>query len=350
MRQVPSAVSSVVCGTAHCVALCKEGDVVTWGCGIHGEMGVSAPIAYAAAPQIVPLASILHPHEFVRIIRAGSHRSALVTSENRVFLWGNNELKPPYELYSVPAGEGDIIDIEVGDSILVLVDVLAQNSQEDLNTDDTLHHLLLQSHHSKDPHYNRTLEKSRSQSMAWCFSKDSFIRRVLQQRQLYRSWNEECRSGMAFHPSHALNSLIEKGIPPFLRQRIWPLLLGNVLKVTPEAFHLYWSRALANQGSAPQSGLGKEATVQLIDEDLKRTFVPLGFFNRGEPLYDVIRKMLLTYAYYRPDIGYVQGMSFLAGILAVHISDDYLCFQCLANLLGSEHLYAFYSLKVGFYH
>lgn len=171
-------------------------------------------------------------------------------------------------------------------------------------------------------------------------------RRVLQQRQLLRAWANQLRPGQAFRPTSALLSLVEKGVPPLLRQRVWPNLLGNVLKVTPEAFQLYWSRAQASP-SGGFSGLpGKEATVRLIDEDLKRTFVPLGFFNRGEPLYDVIRKMLLTYAFYRPDIGYVQGMSFLAGILAVHIWDDYLCFQCLANLLGSEHLYAFYSLKV----
>lgn len=48
-----------------------------------------------------------------------------------------------------------------------------------------------------------------------------------------------------------------------------------------------------------------------------------------------------------PDVGYVQGMSFLAGMLALHIPDPAVCFQCLANLLGGEHLYAFYSLKVG---
>lgn len=140
---------------------------------------------------------------------------------------------------------------------------------------------------------------------------------------------------------------MEKGVPPLLRQRVWPLLLGNALKLTPEAFELFWARAQAGAGSL--AGLpGKEATVRLIDEDLKRTFVALGFFGRGEPLHDVMRKLLLTYAFYRPDIGYVQGMSFLAGILAVHIWDEALCFQCLANLLGSEHLYAFYSLKVGF--
>ena len=82
---------------------------------------------------------------------------------------------------------------------------------------------------------------------------------------------------------------------------------------------------------------------------MKRTFVPLGFFSIGEPMYMKIHELLLIYAFYRPDIGYVQGMSFIAGILAVHIPDSYLCFQCLANLRGSEHLIAFYSLKVGFY-
>ena len=94
--------------------------------------------------------------------------------------------------------------------------------------------------------------------------------------------------------------------------------------------------------------LGKEATVRLIDEDLNRTFVHLGYFSPGEPMYYKIKDILLAYAFYRPDLGYVQGMSFLAGMLALHIPDTYLCFQCLANLLGSEHLYAFYSLKVGF--
>lgn len=92
---------------------------------------------------------------------------------------------------------------------------------------------------------------------------------------------------------------------------------------------------------------GKEAAVRLIDEDLNRTFVHLGSFSFGEPMYGKMKQMLLAYAYYRPDVGYVQGMSFLAGMLALHIPDVYVCFQCLANLLGSEHLYAFYSLKVG---
>lgn len=153
--------------------------------------------------------------------------------------------------------------------------------------------------------------------------------------------------------NHSISTLLEKGIPPSLRYRVWPLLIGNVLKITPEVFEIYHSRALGSRhihiDSSDSAELGKEATVRLIDEDLKRTFVPLGFFSIGEPLYEKIRELLLVYAYYRPDIGYVQGMSFIAGILALHIPDNYLCFQCLANLLGSEHLIAFYSLKVALF-
>lgn len=177
-------------------------------------------------------------------------------------------------------------------------------------------------------------------------------RRELQQRQLIRQWTELIDTpGLSLKTNHSASSLLERGIPPVLRSTIWPLLIGNVLKITPETYEIYRNRATgtARLGieSPDTNELGKEATVRLIDEDLKRTFVPLGFFSIGEPLYHKIREMLLIYAYYRPDIGYVQGMSFIAGILALHIPDNYLCFQCLANLLGSEHLIAFYSLKVG---
>lgn len=191
------------------------------------------------------------------------------------------------------------------------------------------------------------------------------MHRTLQQRQLVRNWCEVLeRPGVNVLKDHTVAQLVEKGIPPLLRQRVWPVLIGNGQKITPETFALcvslllfipsYRSRALSSSihgsgGSAGNGGAGqrgKEETIRLVNEDLKRTFVPLGFFGLGEPLFEKIREVLLAYAYYRPDVGYVQGMSLLAGILAVHIPESALCFQCLCNMLGSEHLYAFYSLKV----
>lgn len=63
--------------------------------------------------------------------------------------------------------------------------------------------------------------------------------RALSQRQLERAWIEELdNQGTTIRASHTLDTLIEKGIPPRLRARIWPLLLGNVLKITPETFNL----------------------------------------------------------------------------------------------------------------
>ena len=151
MRQVPSAAQSLACGQSHCVALCKEGEVVTWGCGFHGEMAIPAAIAYAATPQIVPLASRLQSHEFVRFVRADMHGSIAVTSQNRVFEWGNGELGEPRAIYAVPAGEGCIVDVTAGKEPLVLVDGTAQSRG---NSSPPRGHV-------------RSFEKSRSQSMEW---------------------------------------------------------------------------------------------------------------------------------------------------------------------------------------
>jgi len=46
----------------------------------------------------------------------------------------------------------------------------------------------------------------------------------------------------------------------------------------------------------------------------------------------------------RPDIGYVQGMSYIAANICLQSADEYLAFQSLANLIHKEHMYAFYKL------
>ena len=45
-----------------------------------------------------------------------------------------------------------------------------------------------------------------------------------------------------------------------------------------------------------------------------------------------IRKCLETFEVYRPDIGYVQGMSYLAWMFLVRL-DEYRAFSCFANLI-----------------
>jgi hypothetical protein len=57
-----------------------------------------------------------------------------------------------------------------------------------------------------------------------------------------------------------------------------------------------------------------------------------------------VRKALFAYVEYRPDIGYVQGMSYLAAMILLHVQDDKAAFIALANLLNKGHFRFFYSV------
>jgi hypothetical protein len=83
--------------------------------------------------------------------------------------------------------------------------------------------------------------------------------------------------------------------------------------------------------------IGKENTVSLIPLDLPRTFPCLSFFQVGGPSHGPLGQVLEAYVCYRPDIGYVQGMSYLAAVMLLYM-DTFPAFCCLANLLNSPIL------------
>ena len=115
------------------------------------------------------------------------------------------------------------------------------------------------------------------------------------------------------------------------RRKAWLGLIGNHLRITPELFLLYKERASVTR----QDGIGM---------DVRRTLPSLLLFGkRGEPFYDQCRDVLEVYRCYRPDVGYVQGMSYIAAMLCLHIPDnEYDCFLCLANLLTAYHCFDFF--------
>ena len=55
----------------------------------------------------------------------------------------------------------------------------------------------------------------------------------------------------------------------------------------------------------------------------------------------------MAFSLYRPDLGYVQGMSYVAASILLHCNDELTTFKCLANLLNREEmLYNFYSFDM----
>ncbi|EDO36872.1 predicted protein, partial [Nematostella vectensis] len=153
-----------------------------------------------------------------------------------------------------------------------------------------------------------------------------------------------------------------QGLPPSVRGKIWKLAIGNDLQITYELFDIFQSHAYEKlmvtrnnrkknkeSGSVaelptndyPMSVVSSEHKVELIMLDVSRTFPSLCIFQEGGPFHDVLHSILGAYTCYRPDVGYVQGMSFIAAVLLLNLEppDAFISF---ANLLNKPCQLAFF--------
>lgn len=168
-------------------------------------------------------------------------------------------------------------------------------------------------------------------------------RRVLETAKL---WPEVLLHWEARRATKRTKELIWLGVPPRVRADVWPLLVGNKLNLTEELFGIYLEQAARARTSAEQGGgIGKEGSVNLIPLDLPRTFPSLSFFRVGGPLYGQLRQVLEAYVCYRPDVGYVQGMSYLASMFLLFL-DPFDAFVCLANVLNRPMLLRLYRMDM----
>lgn len=83
----------------------------------------------------------------------------------------------------------------------------------------------------------------------------------------------------------------------------------------------------------------EECSMELIQLDIARTFPNLCIFQPGGPYFDVLHELLAAYVCYRPDTGYIQGMSFIAAVLILNMEAPQ-AFICFANLLDGPVLKA----------
>uniref|UniRef100_A0A1B6MS73 Rab-GAP TBC domain-containing protein n=1 Tax=Graphocephala atropunctata TaxID=36148 RepID=A0A1B6MS73_9HEMI len=139
-----------------------------------------------------------------------------------------------------------------------------------------------------------------------------------------------------------------QGVPPCVRGRVWQLAIGNPLNLTHSLYDICVQRAQdrlrSGGGCDDEDSDNKEASMQQIQLDISRTFPHLCIFQRGGPYYDMLHCLLAAYVCYRPDVGYVQGMSFIAAVLILNMeaADAFVCF---ANLLNRPCHTAFFHLN-----
>lgn len=115
-----------------------------------------------------------------------------------------------------------------------------------------------------------------------------------------------------------------RGLPPSVRGRVWKLAILNNLNVTPHLYNLCLDRAMSSPNNE---------SLAAIRLDVSRTFPTLCVFQEGGPLFDSLQGILAAYAVYRPDVGYVQGMSFVGAVLSLNMEPPD-AFACFANLLN----------------
>lgn len=159
-------------------------------------------------------------------------------------------------------------------------------------------------------------------------------------------------------PTRRMEKLWRQGLPPRVREAIWPMAIGNVLRITPELFEIHKKQAVGARSSKPSISVhldasfgdhtpskshGKENSTECIPFDLPRTFPTLAFFREGGPLHADLSKMLEAYGFFRPDIGYVQGMNYLAAMLLLYL-EPFTAFVGLCNLLNSPSVLGLYRL------
>ena len=95
-------------------------------------------------------------------------------------------------------------------------------------------------------------------------------------------------------------------------------------------------------------GDGSAENVGLIEHDVPRTFHRLELFvNPTESFAVDLKTVLERFARWNSDLGYVQGMSYIAGLLLLNMS-PFECWICLDNLVAASHLLrSIFTMQVG---
>ncbi|XP_065874873.1 uncharacterized protein [Euphorbia lathyris] len=122
-----------------------------------------------------------------------------------------------------------------------------------------------------------------------------------------------------------LRRLIRKGIPPVLRPKVWFSLSGAAKKksTVPDSYYNDLTKAV--------DGKVTPATRQ-IDHDLPRTFPGHPWLDTPEG-HAALRRILVAYSFRDSDVGYCQGLNYVAALLLLVMKTEEDAFWILAVLL-----------------
>ena len=152
-----------------------------------------------------------------------------------------------------------------------------------------------------------------------------------------------------------------EGLPNNLRGKIWLMCLGNRFSITKEYYEIEVKKAIdllleiQNKKKDQLKNINnkieiskeekekndRENSINIIDLDIERTFPYLNIFTHNSPLSEDLREILRAFVISRPDIGYVQGLSFIGAMLILNM-DKFKAFVSMMNLILDPAILPFY--------
>ncbi|KAK0149251.1 TBC1 domain family member 12 [Merluccius polli] len=197
--------------------------------------------------------------------------------------------------------------------------------------------------------YNEMVAEAKKRELKEAQKRQRQVRERLKQEESITNamvvWNNHILPHWdSMRASRRARDLWWQGLPPNVRGRVWSLAIGNELNITPELYEIFLSRAMEKWRTFDESPsesdaddgaslADRESSLELIKLDISRTFPSLYIFQKDGPYHNLLHSILGAYTCYRPDIGYVQGMSFIAAVLILNMeeADAFISFANLIN-------------------
>ena len=231
--------------------------------------------------------------------------------------------------------------------------------------------------------YLESLNKKHIKEMEY---KKRLEKKFIKQQKLAKVWqNEIIPNWIEKKKDKKIKEYFYLGLPPSVRGTIWMLCLGNRFSVTKEYYEIQVNSSKEilkkYQNKNNIDGMNKdnnidiekiddeiiineeddsdddkenvkknkklkdkEKSINIIEFDIERTFPYLGLFKGNSPMAEDLREILRVFVISRPDIGYIQGLSFIAGILLLNM-DKFKAFISLMNLVLNPALLPFYKME-----
>eukprot|EP00931_Biecheleriopsis_adriatica_P075388 TRINITY_DN49259_c0_g1_i1.p1 TRINITY_DN49259_c0_g1~~TRINITY_DN49259_c0_g1_i1.p1 ORF type:complete len:917 (-),score=167.24 TRINITY_DN49259_c0_g1_i1:81-2831(-) len=413
--RTPQRITQVSCGARHSVVLC-QGSVVCFGADDEGQLGRAGASpegpsglqlpAFAVCPDLLEeeaagsLGEGMPRHALVRRLCCGPLHTAAVSAQGNLHVWGL-DLRSDGDKAS-PAGrapwlvpsfgpERPVVALACGAHFVVcsaevtlpraaprpdgapegaalFASAEVGSSMEGSGAANAWRPANLPPKREEESEHHRSLVRELERSVQRRLVQEQREEQERLQREARREkrmqehteiWLRELLPPFVpgSEPTPRMQRLWRQGLPPRVREVLWPLAIGNVLRITPELFEIHKERALAARHaqdasasnvlvtlSNPPPSRGREQSTTCIPFDLPRTFPTLAFFCEGGPLHEDCARILEAYTFFRPDIGYVQGMSFLAAMLLLYLP-PYQSFVGLCNLLNTPSVLGLYTLE-----